>query len=137
MTSPISTALERSLKKFKDEFSDKQKQFDAANVQTVNDALQEVQAKLGRDGKLCNFARIGSFLRAMEHLEKLVTIFLNVHEVVAFVWVSPLMRDLDEALMLTASRSLWASEKLAPCSLFPSASLLAICILSLTGFRDP
>lgn len=85
------TSFEKSLEQFRKELSkDQLQKFDDANLKDVNNAIQKMQAELGREKKLCNFKRIGMFLRAMDDVEKLVTIFLNVHEVVAFVWVGRL-----------------------------------------------
>ncbi|KAM5350993.1 hypothetical protein ACJ41O_003716 [Fusarium nematophilum] len=87
MESSSSTSFEKSLELFRKELSNDQLQeFNSANLKDLNDSIQDVQAKLGRDKRLCNFKRLEKFLSAMEHVEKLVTIFLNVHEVVAFVW---------------------------------------------------
>ncbi|RSL59060.1 hypothetical protein CEP53_005924 [Fusarium sp. AF-6] len=87
MASASSTSFERSLDRFRDYLSkDQKQQFNAANFQDLDAAIQEIQAKLGRDKRLCNFRRMEKFLDAMKHVEQLVTIFLNVHEVVAFVW---------------------------------------------------
>ncbi|KAJ3455735.1 hypothetical protein MRS44_017217 [Fusarium solani] len=87
MASTSSTSFEKSLELFRKELSkDQLQKFNGANLKDLNNAIQEVQAKLGRDKRLCNFRRLEKFLSAMEHVEQLVTIFLNVHEVVAFVW---------------------------------------------------
>ncbi|RMJ07063.1 hypothetical protein CDV36_013332 [Fusarium kuroshium] len=87
MASSSSTSFERSLDKFRDYLSkDQKQQVNAANFKDLDAAIQEMQAKLGRDKRLCNFRRMEKFLDAMKDVEQLVTIFLNVHEVVAFVW---------------------------------------------------
>ncbi|KAM0430109.1 hypothetical protein ACHAPT_006115 [Fusarium lateritium] len=87
MASTSSTSFERSLDQFRNYLSNYQKQqFRNANLQDLRDTIQKMQAKLGRDKRLCNFRRIEKFLDTMKQVEQLVTIFLNVHEVVAFVW---------------------------------------------------
>lgn len=82
------TSFERSLDLFRRELSDDQiKQMDGANQETLNDTIQATQNILGRRNDLCKLTRIQRFLHAMEHIEKLVTIFLNASDFVAFVWV--------------------------------------------------
>jgi len=67
---------------------DQEKEISGANRKAINHEIQKMQAKLGREKSLCRLSRMERFLDAMEHIEKLVTIFLNVSEAVAFIWVS-------------------------------------------------
>ncbi|RBR07487.1 hypothetical protein FVER53590_11046 [Fusarium verticillioides] len=81
------TSFERSLDLFRRELSDDQiKRINGVNQKTVTDTIQEIQGKLGRRDGLCKLTRIQRFLQAMEHIEKLVTIFLNASDFVAFIW---------------------------------------------------
>ncbi|KAF5588538.1 heterokaryon incompatibility protein het-E-1 [Fusarium subglutinans] len=81
------TSFERSLDLFRRELSDDQiKQINGANQKIVTDTIQEIQGRLGRRNDLCKLTRIQRFLHAMEHIEKLVTIFLNASDFVAFIW---------------------------------------------------
>ncbi|KAF4969856.1 hypothetical protein FSARC_3014 [Fusarium sarcochroum] len=87
MPATRSTSFERSLDQFRRELSDDQKKdFSGANQKYINSMLQDMQNRLGREKGLCRLTRIEKFLDAMKHIEDLVTIFLNVSEVVAFVW---------------------------------------------------
>jgi len=87
-TSPP-TSFSRSLDKFREKLSDRQKQaFSCTKLKDVEDSIQDIQARLGPEKRLRNFARVRKFLEGMQQIEQLVTVFLNVHEVVAFVWVS-------------------------------------------------
>ncbi|KAF5645873.1 heterokaryon incompatibility protein het-E-1 [Fusarium tjaetaba] len=70
MASNQQTSFERSLDLFRRELSDDQ-------------ATQNI---LGRRNDLCKLTRIQKFLHAMEHVEKLVTVFLNASDFVAFIW---------------------------------------------------
>jgi hypothetical protein len=82
------TSFERSLDLFRRELSEDQiKQLDGANQKTLNDTIQATQNILGRRNDLCKLTRIQSFLHAMEHIEKLVKVFLNASDFVAFIWV--------------------------------------------------
>ncbi|KAF5584159.1 heterokaryon incompatibility protein het-E-1 [Fusarium pseudoanthophilum] len=81
------TSFERSLDLFRRELSDDQiKRINGVNQKTVTDTIQEIQGKLGRRDGLCKLTRIQRFLHAMEHIEKLVTIFVNASDFVAFIW---------------------------------------------------
>ncbi|KAH7211216.1 hypothetical protein BKA60DRAFT_598506 [Fusarium oxysporum] len=87
MASNHQTSFERSLHLFRRELSDDQiKQMDGVNRKTLNDTIQATQNILGRRNDLCKLTRVQRFLHAMEHIEKLVTIFLNASDFVAFIW---------------------------------------------------
>ncbi|KAI6776492.1 hypothetical protein HG530_000437 [Fusarium avenaceum] len=87
MASVQYSGLQKALDLFWGELSDSQRsQINGTNQKSIRDAIQEMQGRLGREKILCKLTRIEKFLSAMDHIEKLVTIFLNVHEVVAFVW---------------------------------------------------
>ncbi|EWZ30168.1 hypothetical protein FOZG_16337 [Fusarium oxysporum Fo47] len=87
MASNQQTSFERSLDLFRQELSDDQiKQMDGVNQKTLKDTIQATQNILGRRNDLCKLSRIQRFLHAMEHVEKLVAIFLNASDFVAFIW---------------------------------------------------
>ncbi|KAF4340767.1 heterokaryon incompatibility protein het-E-1 [Fusarium beomiforme] len=87
MASTLQTSFERSLDRFRRELSDdQQKQMHGVDQQALIDTIQDIQGKLGRENDLCKLTRIQRFLRAMEHIEKLVNIFLNASDFVAFIW---------------------------------------------------
>ncbi|KAI1068537.1 hypothetical protein LB507_004229, partial [Fusarium sp. FIESC RH6] len=87
MASPKPLSLERSMNQFRRELTDdQQKEISGANRKSIDHEIQKMQAKLGREKSLCRLGRIERFLDAMEHIEKLVTVFLNVSEAVAFIW---------------------------------------------------
>jgi len=89
MSASPTTSFGRSLDKFREKLSDKQKrEFSYTKLEDVEAAIQTIQERLGPAKRLRNFAKFRKFLEGMQHVEQLVTIFLNVHEVVAFVWVS-------------------------------------------------
>ena len=89
MAADPKTSFSRSLDKFRATLSDQQKQeFSFTRLEHVEHAIKEVQARLGPEKRLRNFARVRKFLEGVQQIEQLVTVYLNVHEVVAFVWVS-------------------------------------------------
>jgi NADH dehydrogenase/NADH:ubiquinone oxidoreductase subunit G len=88
MASNSSDSFSKSLEKFRDNLSEEQKQeFSLSSIEDVELAIQQIQERIGPEKKLRNFTRIRKFLEAMKQVEELVKIFLNVHEVVAFIWV--------------------------------------------------
>ncbi|KAH7259465.1 uncharacterized protein BKA55DRAFT_299463 [Fusarium redolens] len=87
MASNQQTSFERSLDLFRRELSDDQiKKMEGVNQKTLNDTIQATQNILGRRNDLCKLTRVQRFLHAMEHVEKLVAIFLNASDFVAFIW---------------------------------------------------
>jgi hypothetical protein len=89
MAAQPSCSFSNSIEKFRERLSDEQKEdFSLSSMQDVVRSIQEVQDRLGPEKRLRSFARIRKFLEGMKQIEELVTVFLNVHEVVAFVWVS-------------------------------------------------
>ncbi|KAF3937505.1 hypothetical protein ABW19_dt0203918 [Dactylella cylindrospora] len=88
MTANITdNSFNKSLEKFRKRLSYEQRQgFSYSNFDEVKLEIQRIQQKLGPEKKLRSFTRIKKFLEGMRQIEQLVQIFLNVHEVVAFVW---------------------------------------------------
>ena len=59
-------------------------------------SILEIQSKHASERKMKNMARLNSFLEAMEQYGKVIEVFLNASEFVAFVWVSvyfPMHKD--------------------------------------------
>ncbi|KAM0431361.1 hypothetical protein ACHAPT_005337 [Fusarium lateritium] len=77
----------RALEGFKKTLTDDQKKdFSFNSLQDVQASIRSIQDRYGPEKKLRNMQRLSKFLAGMKQVEELVTIFLNVHEVVAFVW---------------------------------------------------
>lgn len=86
MASNSSDSFSKSLAKFQAKLLEEQKQqFLFSSIEDVELAIQQVQEQIGPKKKLRNFTRIRKFLEAMKQVEELVKVFLNVHEVVAFI----------------------------------------------------
>lgn len=82
------TVLNRAIEKFRKSLTDEQKNlFVASSVDNVKNEIQSIQERHGSKKKLRSLNRLSKFLEAMTQIEQLVQIFLNVSEVVAFVWV--------------------------------------------------
>ncbi|WZH47704.1 Vegetative incompatibility HET-E-1 [Fusarium acuminatum] len=87
MASIQSRSFERSLEQFRRELSDTEmKEIGGANQKSLEATIQKIQRQLGREHGLCKLTRVEALVRAMKNIEELVTIFLNVSEVVAFIW---------------------------------------------------
>jgi transcriptional/translational regulatory protein YebC/TACO1 len=82
-------SFEKVLERFRDSLTEEQKrQFSATSFQDVESEIQNIQCRYGSEKKLRNLKKLSKFLEAMNQVEQVVKVFLNVHEVVAFVWVS-------------------------------------------------
>ncbi|KAI0809904.1 hypothetical protein GGR55DRAFT_679137 [Xylaria sp. FL0064] len=80
-------AFERALERFRNKLTEEQhKQFKASSLDDVNAEIQAIQSRLGSMKKMRSLNRLSKFLEAMSQIEQLVQVFLNVSEVVAFVW---------------------------------------------------
>jgi hypothetical protein len=85
----VTESFNKALERFRDSLTDDQRrQFQATSVEDVKLEIQGIQHRFGSEKKLRNLKRISKFLEAMKQVEQVVTVFLNVHEVVAFIWVS-------------------------------------------------
>ncbi|KAK0726533.1 hypothetical protein B0T21DRAFT_293535 [Apiosordaria backusii] len=96
MTSLSSESFKRSLERFERGLSADQKKYcKSSNLgqieAEINAEVKKIQDKYGPQKKLRNLARLNGFFEGMKQIEELVKIFLNVHEVVAFVWVRGLI----------------------------------------------
>ncbi|KAK6526015.1 hypothetical protein TWF281_011056 [Arthrobotrys megalospora] len=100
MASITSEGFAKSLEKFRNRLSAEQRQqFSLSSLDDVKLEMQQLQDRLGPEKKLRSFNRIKKFLDGMKQVEQLVQIFLNVHEVVAFVW-----GPIKLALMVASTR---------------------------------
>ena len=83
------TTFAKALDRFRHKLTDEQKKaFQNTTLTDVKIEIQKVQERYGSTKKLRNMARLSKFLEAMEQLEQVVSIYLNVSSFVAFVWVS-------------------------------------------------
>ena len=80
--------LDRAIANFRQGLTDEQRQlFNASSLSMVKAEIQSIQIRHGSKKKLRNLSRISKFLEAMTQIEQLAQIFLNVSNIVAFVWV--------------------------------------------------
>jgi hypothetical protein len=89
MASGPENTFNKALERFRDSLTEEQKrQFSATRFEDVELEIQNIQHRFGLEKKLRNLKKVSKFLEAMKQIEQVITVFLNVHEVVAFVWVS-------------------------------------------------
>ncbi|GAW14444.1 hypothetical protein ANO14919_038470 [Xylariales sp. No.14919] len=87
MSAITETAFQRAILKFQRSLTSQQKaQFAVSSQEDVVSEIQKIQDRYGSTRKLRSLSRLSKFLEAMSQIEQLVTIFLNVSNVVAFVW---------------------------------------------------
>ncbi|KAK8004951.1 WD40 repeat-like protein, partial [Apiospora arundinis] len=113
------TVLTRAVEKFRQDLTDEQRQlFTASSLEKVNAEIQSIQDRHGSRKQLRSLSRMSKFLEAMTQIEQLAQIFLNVSEVVAFVWMASTRVQTLELLLDTYAEigevipSLWQYEAL-------------------------
>jgi hypothetical protein len=96
-SAPPRDSFSRALEKFRADLShltaDQKAQVTVANLNDVKDAIKSIQDRYGPEKELRSMRRLSKFLEAMSQIEHVVKVFLNVHEVVAFVWVRALYKE--------------------------------------------
>ena len=82
------SAFQRALGRFKDDLSPAQlEEFRVTSLEDVQETIVQIQNAQGSQRKMMNLTRIKAFLEAMEQYSKILEVFLNVSEFIAFVWV--------------------------------------------------
>ena len=83
-----SHAFPKALEKFRATLTaDEEDEFRFTKLEDVHAAIHSLQTEHGPRKSMPNLNRIRSFLEAMEQLEKVLKVFLNVSGMVAFIWV--------------------------------------------------
>ncbi|KAF2024888.1 C2H2 domain-containing protein [Setomelanomma holmii] len=84
---PPSEALQKALRSFRNRLTPDQLQdFKITTYEQLCNDLDHLQQEMGKRKLLMNLARIKPFLQGMQRLGQVVGVFLNVHEIVCFVW---------------------------------------------------
>jgi hypothetical protein len=80
--------FQRALARFTDCLSlDERKEFEFSTLEDVYDVIEQIQNVHGSERNMRNLTRIKSFLEAMEQYGKVIEVFLNAADLLAFVWV--------------------------------------------------
>ncbi|KAH4106786.1 hypothetical protein HBI82_035170 [Parastagonospora nodorum] len=75
------------LQKFKASLSDREKrEFSVTTLQDLKIAIETIQQKQRSERKLRAMSKLGRFLEGMQEYDKIVAVFLNTSEILAFVW---------------------------------------------------
>lgn len=81
--------FQNALETFKKDLTAQQcRDFSITTLQDVKDEVNKIQSQHGSAKKLRGMSRMSKFLEAMRQLEQVISVFLNVSETVAFIWVS-------------------------------------------------
>lgn len=84
--------FQNALDTFKKNLTARQcRDFSITTLQDVKDEVNRIQSQHGSAKKLRGMSRMSKFLEAMRQLEQVISVFLNVSEAVAFIWVSTSM----------------------------------------------
>jgi hypothetical protein len=89
-TSVTHSTFERSINVFKTKAGltpDELRDFQLTTLDDLRVQMSIIQNDQRKSKKLQYLKRLGPFLDTMEQYGKIVEVFLNLHEVVAFVWV--------------------------------------------------
>lgn len=81
-------SFERTLKEFKKQLTlEQQHEFGATTLKDLQVTIVALQKKQISTRTAQNLRRIQGFLEGMEANAKVIEVFLNVHNFVAFIWV--------------------------------------------------
>lgn len=81
-------AFQLTLQKFKATLSDQEKKsFGVTSLHDLHVAMETIQRKQKSERKLRAMSKLARFLEGMKEYDKIVTVFLNTSELLAFVWV--------------------------------------------------
>jgi len=88
----MDSSFENALIKFRASLTERQaRDFATCTREDVAKAIEDIQVRLGSERRLRNMRKIAKFIEAMSELGKVVEVFLNVANAVAFVWVSAVL----------------------------------------------
>lgn len=80
--------FQRALVRFTDRLSpEEREEFQVSTLEDVYDIIEQIQSVHGSERRMRNLTRIRSFLEAMEQYGKVIEVFLNAADLLAFVWV--------------------------------------------------
>jgi len=88
-SAPGESSFRRALQQFKEHIKGSEsEQFQFTDLATLKASMKEIQDEQASKSRMRNMNRLRKFLDGMEQYEKLIEVFLNASEFVAFVWVS-------------------------------------------------
>ena len=82
------SGFQRALARFKGHLSlAEQEEFGFTTLEDVQRTIAQIQDTQGSERRMRNLTRIKAFLEGMEQYGKVVEVFLNTSDILAFVWV--------------------------------------------------
>ena len=88
-TGNFSSDIEELLTRFKSDLTqDEQFEIENVSLEDLQEAIKAIQEKQKRTKTYRNLKRIEPFVTAMTEYGKVIAVFANAVEIVAFVWVS-------------------------------------------------
>lgn len=82
-------AFQRALDRFKSKISAEDREdFKSTTLEGLKKSILNIQQNHAAARKLKDMNRLSAFLTAMDQFGKIIEVFLNTSEFVAFVWVS-------------------------------------------------
>lgn len=76
------------MEKFKASLTDKEKtQFKVTTLHDLHIAIESIQKRQATDRRLQGMQRLELFLEGMKEYDKVIQVFLNSSQILAFVWV--------------------------------------------------
>jgi hypothetical protein len=90
MTSPNPDTFRRALANFKAHLSlDEEEDFRLTSLKDLKLTIDKIQKKQASEKKMKNLRRLSLFLGGMEEFGKIIEVFLNSSNFVAYIWVWP------------------------------------------------
>ena len=84
---PLGSPFRSALIKFRARLSGPQiEEFQKASYEKLCQEIMRLQYQQENEKKMRNMSRLSSFLEAMNQFSKVIEVFLNVSDAVAFVW---------------------------------------------------
>ena len=86
-TAPLPSGFQVALQQFSDRLTASEaEQIKITSLSDLKLAIEEIQAEQRPKRALMNMTRILGFIEAMEQFAKVLEVFLNVSDIVAFTW---------------------------------------------------
>jgi hypothetical protein len=87
MMASIEDTFRATLSNFKKRLTSKeQDDFSFSTLEDVRKEIARIQSEQGSQKMMMNMTRLQSFLEAMDQFGKVIEVFLNASEFVAFIW---------------------------------------------------
>ena len=84
---PVDTGFQRVLARFSSRLTQKEEaEFRFTTLDEVQQAIVNIQARQGSRKSMRNLTKVLAFVEATDHFGKVVKLFLNVSNILAYVW---------------------------------------------------